>query len=156
MESKNVRAEVINDLIRINQDRIEGYQLAIKELHELDIELKAVFENFIRDSENNKSELTKIVAGQDDEAAEGSTMPGKIYRAWMEVKTTFTGKDRKAVLELCEFGEDAAQKAYKEAIEILDATDTEAYQLIVEQKAHLKKAHDKIKEYRDAAELSTK
>jgi len=38
----------------------------------------------------------------------------------MDVKNTFTGDDRHSVLESCEGGEDAALKAYKDA---LDADD---------------------------------
>jgi hypothetical protein len=33
----------------------------------------------------------------------------------MDVKVSFSGNDRQAILESCEFGEDAAQKAYKDA-----------------------------------------
>lgn len=39
----------------------------------------------------------------------------------MYVKATFTGKDRKAILESCEYGEDQVQKAYEEAFFASDA-----------------------------------
>ena len=36
---------------------------------------------------------------------------GKIYSAWMDVKSAFTCKNRVSILASCEFGEDQAQKA---------------------------------------------
>ena len=68
----------------------------------------------------------------------------------MDVKATFTGHDRQTVLENCEFGEDAAQKAYRAAL----ASDTEmsadVRNVITDQQSSLKEAHDLIKKYRDA------
>jgi len=68
----------------------------------------------------------------------------------MDVKATFGGDDRKGVLASCEFGEDAAQRAYKDALNEDDLTpDVRA--TIENQKAMLLQAHDKIKMMRDAA-----
>jgi uncharacterized protein (TIGR02284 family) len=68
----------------------------------------------------------------------------------MDVKAIFTGKDRQAILENCEFGEDAAQKAYKAALASDAEISSETRQLITDQQASLKTAHDLIKKYRDA------
>jgi uncharacterized protein (TIGR02284 family) len=67
----------------------------------------------------------------------------------MDVKATFTGKDRKAILASCEFGEDAAQKAYDEALSSEAELPAEVRQLIMDQKLSLKKSHDYIKALRD-------
>jgi uncharacterized protein (TIGR02284 family) len=66
----------------------------------------------------------------------------------MDVKAIFTGHDRKTVLSNCEFGEDAAQKAYKMA---LASDDLPAYirVMLEEQKQSLKLSHDQIKALRD-------
>jgi uncharacterized protein (TIGR02284 family) len=66
----------------------------------------------------------------------------------MDVKTAFTGHDRHTVLENCEYGEDAAQKAYKSALE---TEDLPAYliQLISKQQVELRAAHDEVKALRD-------
>ena len=81
--------------------------------------------------------------------AEGTTTKGKIYRVWMDVKATFSGKDRKAILASCEFGEDAAQKAYDSALASDADLPVEIRQLIMDQKTSLKKSHDRIKRMRD-------
>ena len=78
----------------------------------------------------------------------GTTNSGKIYRVWMDVKALFTGHDRQTVLENCEFGEDAAQKAYKMALET-DDLPAYLFAMISKQKQELKTAHDEVKALRD-------
>jgi uncharacterized protein (TIGR02284 family) len=68
----------------------------------------------------------------------------------MDVKATFTGNDRQSILNACEFGEDAAQKAYKDALASDAEIDVTTRQLITTQQASLKTSHDLIKKYRDA------
>jgi len=83
---------------------------------------------------------------------DGTTNSGKIYRAWMEVKALFTGNDRQTILNNCEYGEDAAQKAYKEALKT-DKLPAYLFALINRQKDELRKAHDEIKSLRDQEKL---
>lgn len=66
----------------------------------------------------------------------------------MDVKAVFTGHDRKTVLNNCEAGEDAAQKAYKSALEE-EGLSADTRTLITEQKAELRVSHDEIKALRD-------
>src|ERR1700712_1740886 len=107
--------EILNDLLKINNDRVEGYSKASGEIN--DIDLKTVFLSMADESRKIASELVREIRKSGGEAQSSSTTAaGKIYRTWMDVKSTFTGKDRQATLNSCEFGEDAAQKAYKEAI----------------------------------------
>jgi uncharacterized protein (TIGR02284 family) len=141
--------EVLNDLIEINNDRIAGYTRAIKESEGEDLDLKAIFNKMIEESRKYLAELTQEVVKLGGEPDTGTTASGKIYRAWMDVKATFTGNDRKAILASCEFGEDAAQKAYDAALTTDEALPTEVRQLIANQKASLKTSHDIIKKYRD-------
>ncbi len=142
--------EVLNDLIEINNDRINGYEKAVENTKEIDIDLQAIFKKMADLSRKNKSELIACVTKLGGEPSTGTTNAGKIYRVWMDVKATFTGHDRHSVLEACEYGEDAAQKAYKEALESDAEMDAETRQLITSQKASLKSDHDLIKKYRDA------
>lgn len=150
MQNSEQTVEVLNDLIKINNDRIEGYQRAISEAKDLDIDLKATFEGMVRESEQYKQELVALVQKNAGDVEEGTTTAGKIYRAWMDVKATFTGSDRKTILDSCEFGEDAAQRAYEAAMAAKDDLMIEANELINQQQKALKNSHDLIKKYRDA------
>jgi uncharacterized protein (TIGR02284 family) len=149
MEQNKALAEVLNDLIEINHDRIEGYKRASDEAKDVDVDLKAIFASMGNKSEGFASELSKHVATLGEEPAEGTTNRGKIYRVWMDIKKAFATNDRQAILESCEFGEDAAQRAYEAALATDAEINAELRQLIMEQKESLKKDHDKIKEYRD-------
>ncbi|PZR22932.1 MAG: aldehyde dehydrogenase [Citrobacter freundii] len=150
MKTNEKTAEVLNDLIQINNDRIQGYEKASKETAQGDADLRAVFENMAAESRSYVNELTQHVAISGNEPADGTTVKGKIYRAWMDVKATFSGKDRKAILASCEYGEDAAQKAYDQALATDAELPTDIRQLITDQKSSLRKSHDKIKRMRDA------
>lgn len=142
-------AEVLNDLVKINNDRIEGYQKAIQQLESSDQDLKNLFESFVSQSGELKSALENEISKLGGEVESGTTTSGKIYRAWMDVKSLFSIKDRETVLDNCEYGEDAAQKAYRSAEETPDMLPTLRL-LITNQKLELKSAHDKVKVLRDA------
>ncbi len=142
--------EVLNDLVKINNDRIAGYDRAISESKDLDVDLKAVFEGMGRESEQYKSELVSLIQSLGGEVTTDTTLSGKVYRAWMDVKATFTGASRKAILENCEFGEDAWRRAYEAALSSDVEMSAEVRQLITGQYNSEKGSHDMIKTYRDA------
>lgn len=156
MERNENLTEVLNDLIRINHDRIEGYEKAIEETKDKDVDLEAIFHRMADESRQYASELKNEVSRSGGDVASGTTNSGKIYRMWMDIKAVFTGKGRHSVLASCEFGEDAAQKAYDEALKSDASLPAEVRQLIVNQKASLKASHDTIKQYRDMEDNSRK
>ena len=148
METIDKTTEILNDLLKINNDRIVGYEKASDEASDLD--LKTLFRGMADESRKIANELTLEINKAGGEPASGSTTSsGKIYRVWMDVKTTFTGKDRQAVLNSCEYGEDAAQTAYNDALSDSDLS-AEYRELVLRQQKTLKTSHDVIKNYRDA------
>jgi len=140
---------VLNDLIQINNDRIEGYARASQEAGDKYIDLKAIFNRMADESRQYVAQLSNEIIKLGGDPVSGSTIKGKIYRAWMDVKATFTGSSRLALLESCEFGEDAAQKAYQEALVSDETLSIDIRQLIATQKELLKASHDTIKGFRD-------
>lgn len=149
MESNEKLIEVLNDLIQINNDRIAGYEKAIDEVKDMDVDLRGLFQTMANESREYVSELGIEVARLGGEIATGTTNSGKIYRAWMDIKSAFAVNERESVLESCEYGEDAAQKAYEEALATDAELDVDVRQLITDQKAALRKSHDAVKRYRD-------
>ncbi len=141
--------EILNDLVEINNDRIVGYERALGEVSDSDTDLKSLFTSMIDESRKIRVDLAGEVQALGGEFEAGTTTTGKLYRAWMDVKAVFTGKNRQVILANCEFGEDAAQKAYKEALE----EDLPGYirTTLEAQKAMLRTSHDRIKALRDAA-----
>lgn len=149
MERNSNLTEVLNDLIRINNDRTTGYAKAADNAREIDVDLRAIFDKMGDESREYARELADEVIALGGEPAAGTTASGKIYRAWMDVKATFTGKDRTSLLAACEFGEDAAQRAYQSALASDAEMPAEIRQLIATQKSALRTSHDLIKKYRD-------
>ena len=152
MANQDELAGVLNDLIKINNDRIEGYQRALEETKDTDVNLKAMCKQMADQSMKYVNELTQEVARLGEDATTSTTISGKAYRVWMDLKAAVSGHSRKSVLENCEFGEDVAQKAYDAALESDSYMTTEIRQLIASQKSELKTAHDLVKNYRDMQE----
>jgi len=146
---KEKTIEVLNSLITINNDRIEGYETASKETEEP--ELKSLFSRFIATSQKCKQELVAEVNTLGGEQAEGTKVSGKFFRVWMDVKAALTGKDRKAILSSCEFGEDEAKDTYDNAFEN-DREHLSASQqtMINAQRQLLQADHNHVKALRDA------
>ena len=144
--------EVLNDLIRINNDRTQGYVNASEKTKSIDVDLQATFNKMADQSRKFAAELTNEVNKYGGQPATDTTTGGKIHRAWLDVKATFSGKDRHAILESCEYGEDAAQKAYKAALASDAEISAETRKLITDQQSSLERSHDLIKTYRDAQE----
>ena len=154
MENKEKVTDILNDLIQINNDRIVGYEKAINELQDDDSDLRSLFQRYIEESRQYKSELTTEVTRLGGDPAQGTTNSGKVYRVWMDLKSAITGKDRKTILNNCEFGEDAAQKAYDTALNADVNYESSVRDLIVRQKSALKVGHDEIKRLRDMHDVS--
>ena len=149
MERNEKIRDILNDLIRINNDRVVGYGKAIDELKTDDADLAALFNRYINESKQYSEELTHEVTRLGGDPADGTTNSGKIYRVWMDLKAAITGKDRQTILNNCEFGEDAAQKAYDMALNSDTELDPPLRDLIVRQKTQLKVGHDEVKRLRD-------
>ena len=154
MENTKDTIDTLNDLILINNDRIAGYEKALEELKSRDdlssedIDLQVLFEAMIDESREFRNVLGREVQVLGGEMAEGTMTSGKIYRAWMDLKAVFTGKDRHTILDNCEAGEDAAQKAYKSAL-AEEGIPHFLREIISNQKELLRESHDEIKTLRD-------
>jgi len=151
MENTEKTLEMLNDLVLINNDRIEGYERALKELKESGehAELEPTFLHYIDDSRRYKMEIATEIQVLGKDVEQGTSISGKLHRAWIAVKETFTGHDAHDLLEECERGEDAIRNTYEEALGddvlpayIIDMLDGQMQEII--------EAHDEIKSLRDS------
>ena len=139
---------VLNDLIQINNDRIAGYEKAAKHLKETNDDLHNIFNAMALQSRQFVNQLRVQLGKQGDGPDDETTVKGKIYRAWMDMKATFSSDDRKAALESCEYGEDAALRAYASALEE-DDLSSEQRAILETQRSFMKESHDKIRDLRN-------
>jgi len=145
METEKTTA--INALIEINNDRYEGYKTAAEETKDSD--LKALFTRFSEQSKGFANDLKRYVPA-DEVKTDETTNSGKLFRVWMDIKAAVTGKDRKAILASCEFGEDAAKKTYDEVLDNREDLPMGAMAIIQGQRAEIQKGHDTVKAMRDS------
>ena len=115
MIDKDKTIEVLNSLITINNDRIEGYETALNETN--DKELKILFAKYVSSSQLAKQNLIQEVQFLGGQEAEGTKISGKFFRAWMDVKAALTNNDRVAILDSCAFGENKALDTYDDIFE---------------------------------------
>lgn len=139
---------VLNDLIQINNDRIAGYEKAAKHLKETNDDLYNIFNAMALQSRQFVNQLRVQLGKQYDGPDDKTTVKGKIYRAWMDMKATFSSDDRKAALESCEYVEDAALRAYASALEENDLS-SELRAILETQRSFMKESHDKIRDLRN-------
>jgi uncharacterized protein (TIGR02284 family) len=144
--------EELNDLVQIQNDRIKGYQNAQEELKDKDDDLRRVFSNMIDTSKQHKNELSRQIVELGGETTEGTTVSGKLYRVWMDIKSTVTGHNRETILESCKFGEEAAQKVYDMALASDAAMTPGLRSLLVAQQGELKAALNEVSRLEELAE----
>lgn len=151
METTEKSIDVLNDLIEINNDRVAGFEKAAKDLGEGDFQLKGIFNRYAEESRAYSAQLSSAVSQLGGEAEHGTGIAGDIHRAWIDVKATFTGHDRKSVLAECERGEDAIKKAYQSALDPENDLSFDVSDLLRTQQQGIIAAHDQIKALRDSA-----
>jgi uncharacterized protein (TIGR02284 family) len=137
----------LNELIEVHNDRIEGYETAAKETNETD--LKSLFTSLASHSHQMKSELVNLVRSRGGAVTQSTSGSGKLYRVWMDVKAAVTGKNRKAILGSCEFGEDSALKTYDKCLENKNLPQ-DVLAIVQNQRSTLKTDHDHVLRLRDA------
>jgi uncharacterized protein (TIGR02284 family) len=151
MEITEKATETINDLIEINNDRVEGFEKAAADLDGQDSGLIALFNQLAGESRKNAAELTRLVQDSGYAPVEGTSTSGALHRAWIDIKTTFTGSDQEAILDECERGEDAIKSAYQSAIDPENELSSELVQVLQRQQQGIIEGHNLIKSLRDQA-----
>jgi uncharacterized protein (TIGR02284 family) len=146
MENNKI-ADALNKLVEINNDRVVGYEKAVDETE--DTMLKSLFTRFAAQSRSYRSELEGLVRSHGEDPVEGTTTSGKFYRAWMDIKAALTGKDRKAIIASCEYGEDVAKETYEEFLKDVEQVPATVRSVVERQFAEIKEAHNQIKNLRD-------
>lgn len=153
MKKNENTIEVMNDLIRINKDRIAGYEKAANEEKEIEPDIRNFFYTIATESRSFVNDLHAEVLRLGGVPVSGTTISGKIYLFWLDMKADFlggyTGNDAYSLLTAGETGEDAIQKAYRHALESDIELPDNIQRLIEKQSFRLKQSHELMKKSRD-------
>ncbi len=95
------------------------------------------------------SDLEAALSATKNEVVEESgTASGTLHRVWGELKAKLGASDH-SLLATAEQGEDAAKKAYEEAVQLTDLPPA-LKSMLVKQQRHVLAAHDRVKLLRDS------
>ncbi len=147
----NESIDILNNLIILNNDRIDGYKAAYSETYKE--ELRDLFMKFEQTSLECKSDLESEIKRLGGTPEEGTMILGKLHRGWMDIKAAITGSDSEAILGSCEYGEQTIIKAYEDALEedIEDVTHEQKV-MLNHQLTLLRDDYEKIKSMQDLME----
>jgi len=150
MTTTEKTTDVLNDLIEINNDRVAGFEKAIADINDENIDLKAIFQEYSSQSRKFGQELTALAASRGADTETGNSVSGTLHRAWIDVKSLFGGSDRESILNEAERGEDAIKQAYQTALTD-GALTGDALQTVSTQAQAINAAHDSIRALRNAS-----
>ena len=139
----------LKDLIKINNDRIGGYQAALMQSRSLDLSTRDVFRTIIEEGLVYVQELKEKVKVRDTNIRTNPNILGKIYMAWNDLKVTFATDTRRAIIANCLYNEEIALHAYRAALSNDSDIDGDVLQLLADHEAGLKRNSELLKRYRD-------
>ena len=138
----------LNGLIETLKDGQEGYKQSASGVD--DPQLKTLFDTLSLQRSKFAGELQNEVVTMGDPAPEdASSVTGSMHRAWINVKSAVTNRDRHAILAEAERGEDAAMSAYSDAMK--KDLPAPIKEVVSRQSVEVKVAHDKIRALRDSS-----
>lgn len=137
--------ETLRSVIQSLIDGQEGFQQIGEKLEDSTLKRYFAAESLKRASFRGDLETVLHDHGVHD-IKERGTASGAIHRTWADVKAKLGGGDH-TLLETAEAGEDAAKKAYKDALE--KDLPLPIKQLLDTQYAHIQDSHDYVKAERD-------
>lgn len=145
----NIRkiVEVLNDLIRINKDREEGYVKAGHGLTPAEHNLRGVFERKAQESRNNVLQLqhkAEEMIARNEVTVDDGTISGALYRVWMDLTNAFASGDADSILQSCASGEKAAQQCYADILDKEELPE-DVSNIIREQKRSIDESHHEIR-----------
>ena len=115
-------ADTLHELLLFVNDRVAGYERAVE--HSQDAELRGYYQQLVSQSQQFANQLNSYLTREGSDRETGTTIKGKLYRAWMDIKATLTGHDEQAILNANIYGEEWALKAYEEALNDSGLTGT--------------------------------
>ncbi|MCU7614081.1 PA2169 family four-helix-bundle protein [Chryseobacterium sp. GMJ5] len=134
---------VLNDLLNITNDRIEGFSKVEDKVWDTYSGLKSDYDQMVSQSQQMKSELISLINENGGEADNTTSTAGAIHRAWIDVKNSFTGNKEESTLENVVFGENAAIDAYQNALDSGDLS-ADCSRVVQDQLHHLKSSYAKF------------
>lgn len=150
--SNEKTVSVLQNLIETNRDGQHGFRTAAEDAK--DAELGRVFTQFSTQRTTFIAELQDRIRSLGGDPDKSGSVAGSLHRGWIDLKSALTSNEPHAVLAEAERGEDAAVKAYREALE--ENIDPVSRGIVSRQYASVQAAHDRVKSLRDSVAYAGK
>ncbi|REC44228.1 PA2169 family four-helix-bundle protein [Chryseobacterium pennipullorum] len=142
MNNENT-VSVLNDLLNITNDRIEGFSKVEDKVWDTHTGLKKDYDQMVSQSQTMKTDLIGLIRERGGDVDNTASMAGALHRAWIDVKNSFAMDKDESTLENVVFGENAAIKAYQDALDSGDLCP-ESSRVISDHLHHLKSSYAKF------------
>ncbi len=141
----------LNGLIETCKDGQNGFKTAAEGVERSD--LKSTFYELGQQRAKFAGELQSLVRELGGDPENTGSISASLHRGWINIKSAVTGQDNEAILNEAERGEDAAKKAYKDAL--AQNLPSNVINVVQTQAAAVNAAHDKVRDLRDAANAAS-
>ena len=141
--TQGITIDLLNNLVKTNNDRLLGYKTASTETDEQ--ELHSTFAEFALSSQLCRQELINEIISLGGKPTDRAKISGIIFRAWMDIKATLTGRDLGPIIDSCESLEETAIGTYRKALRIgTGLLSTEQLAMITAHISLLKSDHNRL------------
>ena len=134
----------LNDLIETSKDGDEGFRTCADNVK--NPTLKTFFLEKAERCREGAAQLQAIVREMGGDPERGGSMSGAMHRFWVNIRGTISGMDDHAILDECERGEDAAKRAYEDALR--QDLPGDVRRVVERQFREVQTNHDRVKELR--------
>jgi uncharacterized protein (TIGR02284 family) len=143
-------ADVLNGLVQTAKDGAEGFKTAAEKVK--DPSLKALFSKYATQRASYVRELQTLVSSLGEQPAEHGHVAASLHRGWINLKEALSRNEDSAVVNEAEAGEDAAKKAYSEALAKPLPADVKA--VVQKQYDGVLEAHNTVRDLKHARQAA--
>lgn len=141
MEESITTSEIMSDLVRIHEERIDTYTRILRQSGRIKSGVKSIFEGIIDEGSQCLRQLR-------DHMQYGMSSPGKIYQLWTNEKQPVTYAAADNMLASCASDELIANNTYSIAASL--ETNDDIRTLLEEHQHRIKQLYKRILNYLDA------
>ncbi|ARS36309.1 PA2169 family four-helix-bundle protein [Pontibacter actiniarum] len=150
MNNSEKAVDVLQELNQFVNDRIEGYKHAASVTK--DPAHASYYKDLINQSQNFSNEINSSISSMGGSTQNSTTAKGKIFRGWMDVKSSITGSDEEAVIKSNLTGEEWAQKAYNDALDHRGELPQNVVQMVEKQKQASLATCERLRQMKESAD----
>ncbi len=147
-ENRGRSAEQTNHVLRELNSSIAAYRSAAEKVD--NTSYRTMLRQLVAQREQFVAELRPLVSQAGQTPAESGGVMGSLQRAWMALTTALGGGDA-AIVSACERTEDSVVKAYEDALDS-DVLTPPVRDVLSGQYLHIRRAHDRVREWHEQYE----